>query len=214
MVKTPVLKEGDIYIFVLAARAVLAGLIFNIYWSIFPGVLALFVTFFFRNPKRDVPNDDNLVLSPADGKVMDVSDIYFDETFLNEEAKKVTIFLSVFDVHVNRFPIAGEIKFQQYTCGRFIPAYKDSVGWENERHTIGIENDKMRVLVTQIAGLIARRIVSWVTLGNVLKQGERYGLIKFGSCTEVVVPKNVDILVKKGDRVKGGETIVGRVSGS
>ena len=213
MTKAPVVKEGYIYIFVLAVIAVLVGLVLNIYWSILPGFLALFVAFFFRNPRRNVPIDETLILSPADGKVMDVSEM-FDETFLNDDAKKVTIFLSVFDVHVNRVPIAGEIKFQQYTCGRFRPAYIDSVGWENERHTIGIENDKMRVLVTQIAGLIARRIVSWVTLGHVLAQGDRYGLIKFGSCTEVVVPKNIDILVKKGDRVKGGETIIGRVSQS
>ena len=134
-----------------------------------------------------------------------------DEQFLNEVGIKVTIFLSVFDVHINRSPIAGEIKFQQYTCGRFRPAYKESVGCENERHSIGIENENMRVLVTQIAGLLARRIVSWVTLGNVLTKGERYGLIKFASCTEIIVPKTVEILVKKGDRVTGGSTVIGRV---
>ena len=108
--------------------------------------------------------------------------------------------------------LAGKIKFQEYTCGRFLAAYKDSVGFENERHSIGIENGDVKILVTQIAGLIARRIVSWVTLGNVLEPGQKYGLIKFGSCTEVTVPRDVEILVKKGDRVVGGETVIGRIN--
>jgi phosphatidylserine decarboxylase len=211
MVKTPIVKEGYIFIAVLAIITAIVALAVSPYWSIVPGVFWAFVTFFFRNPKRNVPLDDRLILSPADGKVMDVYEVY-DEEFLNEPGKKVIIFLSVFDVHVNRTPIAGEIKYQQYTCGRFRPAYKESAGFENERHSIGLENDKMRVLVTQIAGILARRIVSWVTLGSVLAQGERYGLIKFGSCTEIIVPKSVEILVNKGDKVKGGETIIGRLS--
>lgn len=211
MVKTPIVKEGYIFIAVLAIITAVVALAVSPYWSIVPGVFLAFVTFFFRNPKRNVPLDDRLILSPADGKVMDVYEVY-DEEFLNEPGKKVIIFLSIFDVHVNRSPVAGEIKYQQYTCGRFRPAYKESAGFENERHSIGLENDKMRVLVTQIAGILARRIVSWVTLGSVLVQGERYGLIKFGSCTEVIVPQSVEILVSKGDKVKGGETIIGRLS--
>ncbi|WP_425061003.1 Phosphatidylserine decarboxylase proenzyme [Sporomusa carbonis] len=211
MVKNPIVKEGYIYIAVLGLITVIVALAINPYWSIIPGVLMAFVTFFFRNPNRTVPNDDNLIVSPADGKVMSVCKVY-DDQFLNEDGIKVTIFLSVFDVHVNRSPISGEIKFQQYTCGRFKPAYKESAACENERHAIGLENSKMRVLVTQIAGILARRIVSWVTLGTILQQGERYGLIKFGSCTELIVPTTVDILVKKGDRVKGGKTIIGRLT--
>ncbi|EAX46557.1 phosphatidylserine decarboxylase related protein [Thermosinus carboxydivorans Nor1] len=210
MVKTPIVKEGYVYIAVMALITIIVALAFGPYWSIIPGVLLAYVIFFFRNPERNVPDDETLVLAPADGKVISVCDIYEDQ-FLNEAATKVSIFLSIFDVHVNRSPIAGEIKFQQYTCGRFRPAYKESAGCENERHAIGLENKYMRVLVTQVAGILARRIVSWVTVGSILKPGERYGLIKFGSCTEVVVPKSVEILVKKGDRVKGGETIIGRL---
>lgn len=210
MVKAPIVKEGYIYIIILAFITIVIYGIIDPYWSIIPAVLMGFITFFFRNPNRNVPNDDTLVLSPADGKVMSVCEVY-DDQFLNEVALKVTIFLSVFDVHVNRSPIAGEIKFQQYTCGRFRPAYKESVGCENERHSIGIDNGNMRILVTQIAGILARRIVSWVTLGAILQKGERYGLIKFASCTEVIVPKTVEILVKKGDRVRGGETVIGRL---
>ncbi|BBB93059.1 MAG TPA: phosphatidylserine decarboxylase family protein [Methylomusa anaerophila] len=210
MVKTPIVKEGYIYIAILGLITALVALAVNPYWSIIPGVLMTFVTFFFRNPNRKAPDDDSLILSPADGKVMSVCEVY-DDQFLNDVGYKVTIFLSVFDVHINRSPISGEIIFQQYTCGRFRPAYKESAGCENERHAIGLENEKMKVLVTQIAGILARRIVSWVTLGSILKRGERYGLIKFGSCTELIVPKNVDILVKKGDRVKGGKTVIGRL---
>ncbi|AJQ27602.1 MULTISPECIES: phosphatidylserine decarboxylase family protein [Pelosinus] len=210
MVKAPIVKEGYIFIVILAIITILVYVTVNPYWSIIPVVLMGFITFFFRNPKRNIPNDDRLILSPADGKVMSVCEVY-DDQFLNQVGLKVTIFLSVFDVHLNRSPIAGEIKFQQYTCGRFRPAYKKTVGCENERHSIGIENDKMKVLVTQIAGILARRIVSWVTLGSILQKGERYGMIKFASCTEIIVPKTVEIVVKKGDKVKGGETVIGRL---
>ncbi|EIW18263.1 MULTISPECIES: phosphatidylserine decarboxylase family protein [Pelosinus] len=210
MVKAPIVKEGYIFIVILAIITILVYVTVNPYWSIIPVVLMGFITFFFRNPKRSIPNDDRLILSPADGKVMSVCEVY-DDQFLNQVGLKVTIFLSVFDVHLNRSPIAGEIKFQQYTCGRFRPAYKKTVGCENERHSIGIENDEMKVLVTQIAGILARRIVSWVTLGSILQKGERYGMIKFASCTEIIVPKTVEIVVKKGDKVKGGETVIGRL---
>jgi phosphatidylserine decarboxylase len=210
MIKAPIVREGYLYIGILAFITVVVALAVDPYWSIVPGVLCLFVTFFFRNPKRAVPDDDLLVLSPADGTVMGICDVSEDQ-FLTETAIKVTIFLSVFDVHINRSPITGEIKFQQYTCGRFRPAYKESAGCENERHTLGLENERMKVLVTQIAGILARRIVSWVTLGSVLQRGQRYGMIKFGSCTELVVPAAVEILVQKGDKVRGGETVIGRL---
>lgn len=210
MVNSPIVKEGYIYLLVLACITLITALVLNIYWSIIPCVILCFVTFFFRNPKRRIPTDECFIVSPADGKVMGVTPVY-DDQYLHEEAVKVTIFLSVFDVHVNRSPIQGEIKYQQYTCGRFKPAYKESAGFENERHSIGLENKHMKVLVTQIAGILARRIVSWVTLGSLIDKGELYGMIKFGSCTEVVLPKRIEVLVKKGDRVRGGETIIGRL---
>ncbi|HWQ61014.1 MAG TPA: phosphatidylserine decarboxylase family protein [Negativicutes bacterium] len=210
MVQTPIVREGFLYIGILVLITLVAALTVDPYWAIVPGVLAAFVTFFFRNPRRAVPDDDTLILSAADGTVMGICDVYEDQ-FLEQDGIKITVFLSIFDVHVNRSPIAGEIKFQQYTCGRFRPAYKESAGFENERHTIGLENERMRVLVTQIAGILARRIVSWVTLGVTLERGERYGMIKFGSCTEIVVPPTVEVLVKKGDKVRGGETVIGRL---
>ena len=177
--------------------------------AIVPALLSCFFIYFFRNPNRPLPTDDSILYSPADGTVMNIED-FFDDEYLNEEAKKVTIFLSVFNVHVNRAPMSGEIKYQRYTCGGYLPAYKDSASFVNERHAIGLDNGKNRILVIQIAGLLARRIVSWVTLGKNIKQGECYGMIKFGSSTELVMPKTVEVLVKKGDKVKGGLTIIGR----
>lgn len=205
-----IVKEGYPFIGFFVLTTILVSYFFHPYWAIIPLGLALFMAFFFRNPKREISTDDSVLVSPADGRVMSITEVLDDE-FLGEPAQKVTIFLSVLDVHVNRSPINGEIKFQEYFVGRFKAAYKTIATFENERHAIGIENDRIKVVVIQIAGLLARRIVSWVTLGNNLDRGQLYGLIKFGSCTELIVPKNVEILVSPGQHVKGGETIIGRI---
>ena len=209
MKRFSVVKDGYPHIIIFIIIAFIVAYIFNPIYAVIPGVLAIYLAYFFRNPKRITPPDDSLLYSPADGTVMAVEDFYDDE-YLDEDAIKVTIFLSVFNVHVNRSPMRGQIKYQRYTCGGFVPAYKKAASFENERHAIGLENDKSRILVIQIAGLLARRIVSWTTLGHNLEQGQCYGMIKFGSSTEIVMPKSVDILVKKGDKVKGGITVIGR----
>lgn len=205
-----IVKDGYPFIIAAVILTLIVFYFFGVLAAIIPGVLAVFFIYFFRNPSRSMPYDPNILYSPADGTVMAVEDI-FDDEYLNEPATKVTVFLSVFNVHVNRSPIDGEIKYQRYTCGQFVPAYKKSASFENERHAIGLDNGRMRILVTQVAGLLARRIVSWVTLGHQMKQGECYGMIKFGSSTELVVPKNVEITVKKGDTVVGGVTVMGRI---
>lgn len=211
MNRGPVVREGYIYIVAALFLAVVLYFGFGAYGAVIPLVLACYFTYFFRNPSRDIPMDEKLIVSPADGTVQDVVELAEDE-FVKGPCKKIIIFLSVFNVHVNRSPIAGEIKCQKYVCGRFRPAYKDEVGFENERHMLGIENEKgFRVTVTQIAGILARRIVSWVTLDDNMEKGQVYGLIKFGSCTELVVPDSVEVLVKKGDKVRGGESVLGRI---
>ena len=211
MHRGPVVREGYIYIAAALFLAVVLYFGFGAYGAVIPLVLACYFTYFFRNPSRDIPMDEKLIVSPADGTVQDVVELAEDE-FVKGPCKKIIIFLSVFNVHVNRSPIAGEIKCQKYVCGRFRPAYKDEVGFENERHMLGIENEKgFRVTVTQIAGILARRIVSWVTLDDNMEKGQVYGLIKFGSCTELVVPDSVEVLVKKGDKVRGGESVLGRI---
>ena len=205
-----IIREGYYFAGAALSVALFVGILISPYAAIPFAVLACYCLYFFRNPERKIPVDVSLIVSPADGTVQDVVHLEGDE-FVKSPCNKVIIFLSVFDVHVNRSPIAGEIKLQKYICGRFRPAYKDSVGFENERHLIGIENENLRVTVTQIAGILARRIVSWVTLDDKLAKGELYGLIRFGSCTEIVVPDNVEILVSKGDKVRGGETVIGKV---
>ncbi len=197
----------------IACGLVVTACIFFLFGStaaVIPGVITLFIIFFFRNPNRKMEYNPDLLYSPADGTVMSIEKI-FDDEYLNEPATKITVFLSVFSVHVNRSPIDGEIKYQRYTCGHFVPAYEKNASFENERHAIGLDNGRLRILVIQVAGILARRIVSWVTLGHRMQQGECYGMIKFGSSTELIVPENVEILVKKGDGVTGGVTVMGRV---
>ena len=205
-----IVKDGYIYVGVSLVLAVIVYYFFGAYWAVIPVVLALYFAYFFRDFHRSMPYDPNILYSPADGTVMGIEEI-FDDEYLNEPALKLTIFLSVFNVHTNRAPLDGEIKYQRYTCGQFVPAYEKNASFENERHAVGVDSGRIRFLVIQVAGLLARRIVSWVTVGHELKQGETYGMIKFGSSTELIVPKNVEITVKKGDKVTGGITVVGRV---
>lgn len=207
---TPIISEGYPFIFGCALLALVLGFSIHPYIAVIPLVLMLYFCYFFRNPKRQIITDDSAILSPADGTVTDIVPLETDE-FVKEPCNKVIIFMSVFNVHVNRSPIQGKIKLQKYFCGRFRPAYKDTVGFENEHHVLGIENDRVRISVKQIAGILARRIVSFVTLDDDLKQGELYGMIKFGSCLEVVMPKKVEIMVEKGQKVAGGQTILGRI---
>ena len=206
-----IVRQGYPFITAALVLAVVGFIAFGIHIAVIPLVLACYFAYFFRNPDREVVQDTSLLYSPADGTVMDVSEFY-DEEFLNAKAKKVTIFLSVFNVHVNRSPAEGTIKFQRYTVGEFLPAFNRKAAFENERFAMGIENGRMKILVIQIAGILARRIDNWVNLGNHLDQGEVYGMIKFGSCTELVVPEEVEILCKKGDKVKGGITVLGRTN--
>ena len=206
-----IVRQGYPFIAGALVLAVVCFIAFGVHIAVIPLVLACYFAYFFRNPERTVNTDHSLLYSPADGTVMDVTEI-FDDEYLNAKAKKVTIFLSVFNVHVNRSPAEGTIKFQRYTVGHFLPAFNKNAAFENERFAMGIENERMKILVIQIAGILARRIDNWVNLGNHLDQGEVYGMIKFGSCTELIVPVEVEILCKKGDKVKGGITVLGRTT--
>ena len=207
-----IVKEGYRFIGAAFALAIVLGLGVHPYLGIAPLILGLYFCYFFRNPKRQIEIDDSVILSPADGTVYDVVELDRDkDEFVQGACRKVTIFMSVFNVHVNRSPIQGTIKLQKYFCGRFRPAYKDEVGFDNEHHLLGIENERLRITVKQIAGILARRIVSWVTLDDSMKQGELYGMIRFGSCLEVVMPAEVEVEVKVGQKVTGGKTIIGRI---
>ena len=208
--KPYIVEDGYPFIIVPLLLALAAGYFINAYAAVLPVLLALYFMYFFRNPRRRPPTDDSLLVSPADGTVVGIEEVD-EDTYLNQKCRKVIIFLSIFDAHVNRAPLPGTIDFQQYTCGRFRPAYKDGVGYENERYSIGIHSTRTDILVNIIAGVLARRIVSWVTLGDELRHGQLYGMIKFGSCAEIYVRDNVEITVKKGDKVRGGESVIGRI---
>lgn len=210
MKKPFIIEDGYPFIAIPFFLAVLAAYFVNFYVAVVPLVLSAYFMYFFRNPHRTIPSDETLLVSPADGTVVSVEPTH-EDLYLGQDCCKIVIFLSIFDAHVNRTPLSGVIKFQQYTCGRFRPAYKDGVGYENERYALGIDNGRTRLLITLVAGVLARRVVSWVTLGDVLEHGQLYGMIKFGSCIEIYVQDNVEISVKKGDRVRGGESIIGRI---
>lgn len=207
MSKLKIRKECIPYAVVLSVIIIL--LLYFCAWASIPFILLLFfVIFFFRDPERAVPDDDSLILSPADGVIMDIRDVE-DDYFTDKKAIKVTIFLSLFNVHINRSPIRGKVVNKAYRPGKYLPAYKSHASELNERNTIYIENEKSKVIVHQITGLVARRIVCWSKKGDMLKQGERFGIIKFGSCTEILVPRSTEIKMHKGDTVRGGLSVIG-----
>jgi phosphatidylserine decarboxylase len=173
---------------------------------VFFGILLLFILFFFRDPERKIPDGEGLIVSPADGRVVDVSET--EDGYMGGRAKKVSIFLSVFDVHVNRIPAGGKIMLVKYFPGKFLAAWDHKASLENEQTHIGLDCGNFRLLVKQIAGLIARRVVWRVKEGDVCKRGDRFGLIKFGSRTDLLMPLEAEIKVKKGDKVNGGTSVV------
>lgn len=176
--------------------------------AVLPGVLILFILCFFRNPKRTIPAGANLVLSPADGIILDLEET-FEEKYIKDKVIRVSIFLSIFNVHINRSPLRGEVKYRHYRPGKFIPAFKNHASNLNEKNYIGIESRDFKLMVCQISGFIARRIKCWVDEGKWLEGGEIIGIIKFGSGAELFLPAGTMIKVKKGDKVKAGETIIG-----
>ena len=167
-------------------------------------LLAAFMAYFFRDPHRTIPGEADIIVSAADGRVTRVEE--------TENGKFVSVFLSPVDVHINRAPIAGRVARVDYIRGKKNPATSDRASLINERNSLTIEGENMTVVCTQIAGIVARRIVCWSKQGDNLALGEKFGLIKFSSRTDLLMPKTVEILVRVGDRVVGGETIIGRLN--
>jgi phosphatidylserine decarboxylase len=165
-------------------------------------IIAAFICFFFRNPERRIPDGKNIIVSPADGKIVKISPI-------NSGDQAISVFLNIFNVHVNRSPITGEVLQVEYKRGKFKAAFDDEASQVNEQNIITITGQDIRIIVRQIAGLIARRVVCWKKPGDRLKRGELIGLIRFGSRMDIVLPGHVKILVKVGDKVKGGSSIIG-----
>ena len=179
--------------------------------AVIPFVLATgFCCWFFRDPEREPPADPRALVSPADGRVVDVSAVR-EESFLNAPATKVSIFMSPLDVHVNRSPMAGRVITVLHTAGKFRAAWEDKASLDNERNAVVLEHGGVRLLVVQIAGALARRIVCRRGVGDVLGRGERYGLIMFGSRVDVFLPAGVEAAVAKGARVQAGSTVLARL---
>ena len=181
--------------------------------TILPGALFLFILYFFRNPRRVIPVGDNLILSPADGVILDLGESY-EEKYIKDKVIRVSIFLSILNVHINRSPLKGEVKYRHYRPGKFIPAFKNHASDLNEKNFIGMESRDCKLMVCQITGFIARRIKCWVNEGKWLESGEIIGIIKFGSGAELFLPAGTEVQVKKGDKVKAGETIIGILPGA
>ena len=203
------LFEGRWIFAVLAAATVLT-------WFFAPSLsliflLLIFYTFaFFRDPNRIAPADPNAIVAAADGKVTDIIEIEEAEV-LKTKTRRIGIFLSIFDVHTNRAPIDGRIIYRQHRVGLCLDARRPECSEKNEAMTWAFQNSRATVVVRQITGAIARRIVGWAKVGDELRKGERFGMIRFGSRTEVYVPLNATVPVKVGDHVAGGLTIIARL---
>jgi phosphatidylserine decarboxylase len=207
-----VVREGYPFIIPAAVLAFLTALlgIYLIAFLLF--MLAVFFTFFFRNPERETPDDEKMVVSPADGKVIKIEEI-IENNVLEGQYKKISIFMNVFNVHVNRIPYAGKIEKIVYKPGKFFSANMDKASLLNERNLILIKTiEGKNILTIQIAGLIARRISCWLKQGMHVRKGQRFGLIKFGSRLEVFLPLESVIVIRTGDKVKAGETPIGYLS--
>ena len=208
-VGVPFAKEGFPFIGVTAGITLITGWLGWVPVAIAAAILTAFVSWFFRNPPRVIPQGPGLVVSPGDGKVLAVEQ-EFEPRYLKERAVRISIFLNVFDVHINRIPCEGIIEDVQYQPGLFLVASKPQATLKNEQNAVMIKTAKgAKVLCVQVAGLIARRIVWWVNPKDRAVRGERYGLIRFGSRMDTYLPLDTAIKIAVGDRVKGGETILG-----
>ena len=205
--RIPIAKEG--YMFILPL-AVLTGIFWALSWLWIVGLFGgqfLFVTWFFRDPERSIPEDPNSIVSPGDGKVVEI--VPEKDPLLDEVYTRVSIFLNVFNVHVNRVPISGKIQATRYNPGKFLNAASHKASLDNEQSAILLTNGHVTILVKQIAGLIARRIVCWAKEGDEYQRGQRFGLIRFGSRVDIFLPEGTDIKVAMGDVVSGGSSIIG-----
>ncbi len=196
-------RDGYIFavpLFILGIISLVWGWPYSVSLLIF--AFWTFICFFFRNPERRIPEGENLIVSPADGKI-----VKFSRSESGEQT--ISIFLNIFNVHVNRSPISGELEKLEYVRGKFKAAFEDEASRLNEQNIITISGQGFRIVVRQIAGLIARRVVCWKRPGSNLKRGERLGLIRFGSRVDIVLPRQARIFVRVGDRVRGGSSILG-----
>jgi phosphatidylserine decarboxylase len=205
----PIAKEGLPFFIPMVLLTVILGIMGWKVWMSLGILFTLFIAYFFRNPRREIPNLQNIVLSPADGRIIHVGECEEDR-FLKEKALKISIFMSLFDVHLNRAPVSGTILAQKYLPGRFLVASVEKSSLLNEQNAVILETeDRFKILLIQIAGFVARRIVCYAKAGDLLRKGEIFGLIRFGSRVDLYLPPEVKPIVRVGQHVKGGESIIG-----
>jgi phosphatidylserine decarboxylase len=203
------LKEAR-WILAILILLMIASWLMSVWLSLFFLTLIIATLGFFRDPDRVVPADSNLIVAPADGMVTDIIEVD-EKEILKAKARRVGIFLSIFDVHTNRAPIGGWIVYRQHREGLCLDARRADCSEKNESMTWAFENPRTAIVVRQLTGAIARRIVAWANVGDELKKGDRFGMIRFGSRTELYLPLNAELLVKTGDHVLGGSTIIARL---
>jgi phosphatidylserine decarboxylase len=202
-------KEGFPFFLPMVLVTVILGIMGWKVWMFLGILLSLFIAYFFRNPRREIPNLQNVILSPADGRIVHVGECEEDR-FLKEKTLKISIFMSLFDVHLNRAPVSGTILAEKYLPGRFLMANVEKSSLLNEQNAMILETeDRYKILLIQIAGFVARRIVCYAKAGDTLGKGEIFGLIRFGSRVDLYLPPEVKPIVRVGQHVKGGESIIG-----
>lgn len=199
--------EGYPFIIVFGLITAAVALFAGLFAALVPFILTIFMFYFFRDPERNIPEGKNIFVSPADGKVILIKDVHESE-YLDADMKEISIFMSPFNVHVNRSPCNGKIIKVKHSKGSFLAAYKDEASFKNENIVMMLETEYGNILVRQVAGFVARRAVCRKKEGDVLKTGERYGIIKFSSRLDIYLPNNADIKVKLNDNVKAGETVI------
>ena len=203
-----IVHEGIPYVLVPALLTIILFALGYWYVALPFALVSAFMVFFFRDPKREPPRDLEVVVAPADGRITRVRRNVADRA---DSPMLVSIFLSPLDVHINRAPIGGRITDLSYTKGKFLMATDENASLVNEQNVLTIEGEKITVICKQIAGILARRIVCWKHKGERVALGERFGLIKFSSRTDIILPQSVEVLVSEGMRVKGGTSIIGRI---
>jgi len=202
-------KEGLPFLIPVVLLTIILGLLGWKVWMSLGIFSSLFIAYFFRNPKRKIPDLQNVILSPADGRIVHVGECQ-EERFLKEKTLKVSIFMSLFDVHLNRTPISGKVIERNYLPGRFLVASLEKSSLLNEQNAMILESeDRFKILLVQIAGFVARRIVCYAKAGDSMRKGEIFGLIRFGSRVDLYLPIVVKSIVRVGQHVKGGESIIG-----
>ena len=211
--RLPIAREGLPFIGVGCAVTILCVYLGFSSGAVVAGALSLFTVYFFRDPERLALADGTAILTPADGKIIDIKVLDNDVNPLGESAVKVSIFMSIFSVHVNRIPVSGRIAKIDYHPGDFFSANLDKASEQNEKNQITLQTDRgPKIVFVQIAGLVARRIACWIKEGDRVQSGQRCGLIRFGSRLDVYVPQNSRIIGKRHQKVKAGETILGYLS--